>query len=130
MEMISKSGDFELKELLSKHNKSGDTALYVAAEYGYVLKILMDAIPELSRACDSLNNMALHTAALQGHIEVVNFLLEKSSSDSVVAIAKSNAKTALYSAARNGHVEIVKSLFEYRARNHDEELPSYFFPIF
>ncbi|KAK2647630.1 hypothetical protein Ddye_015119 [Dipteronia dyeriana] len=145
MEMICKSGDFELKELLSKQNQSGETALYVAAEYGYadlvkemikfhdiamagtksrngfdafhiaakqgnleVLKVLMDAIPELSMTCDSSNTTALHTAASQGHIDVVNFLLEKGSS--IATIAKSNAKTALHSAARNGHVEIVKSL--------------------
>ncbi|KAK3187723.1 hypothetical protein Dsin_027284 [Dipteronia sinensis] len=67
--------------------------------------VLMDAILELSMACDSLNTMVLH--ASQGHIEMVNFLLEKGSNDSVVAIAKSNAKSALHSAARNGHVEIV-----------------------
>ncbi|KAI9154308.1 hypothetical protein LWI28_024177 [Acer negundo] len=145
MEMLCKSGDIELKELLSKQNQSGETALYVAAEYGYadlvkemikfhdiamagtksrngfdafhiaakqgnleVLKVLMDAIPELSMTCDSSNTTALHTAASQGHIDVVNFLLENGSS--VATIAKSNAKTALHSAARNGHVEIVKSL--------------------
>ncbi|TXG72450.1 hypothetical protein EZV62_001029 [Acer yangbiense] len=129
-----------VKEMIKFHDiamagtksRNGYDAFHIAAKQGnlVVLKVLMDAIPELSRSCDSLNNMVLHTAALQGHIEVVNFLLEKGSSDSVVAIAKSNAKTALYSAARNGHVEILKSLFEYRAWNHDEELPSYFFPIF
>ncbi|KAK1554418.1 hypothetical protein Q3G72_011843 [Acer saccharum] len=64
----------------------------------------MDAILELSIVCDSLNTTTLHTAASQGHIEVVNFLLEKGSSDSVVAIAKNSAKSALHSAARNGHI--------------------------
>ncbi|KAK3205995.1 hypothetical protein Dsin_020041 [Dipteronia sinensis] len=86
-------------------------AFHIAAkqENLEVWKVLMDAILELSMVCDSLNTMALHTAASLGNIEVMNFLLEKGSSESVVAIAKSSAKFALYSAARNGHVEIVKS---------------------
>ncbi|KAK3221753.1 hypothetical protein Dsin_008778 [Dipteronia sinensis] len=75
-----------------------------------VWKVLMDAILELSMVCDSLNTTALHIAASHGHIEVVNFLLEKGSSDNVVAIVKSSAKSAMHSAAKSGHVEIVKSL--------------------
>ncbi|KAK3198438.1 hypothetical protein Dsin_021853 [Dipteronia sinensis] len=111
----------------SRLGQSGDMALYVATEYGYVdlvkemikfhdislaevWKVLMDAILELSMVCDSLNTTALHIAASHGHIEVVNFLLEKGSSDNVVAIVKSSAKSAMHSAAKSGHVEIVKSL--------------------
>ncbi|TXG51780.1 hypothetical protein EZV62_024304 [Acer yangbiense] len=102
-----------------------DMALYVAAEYGYA-----DLVKEMIKfhdiamagtksrngydafhiaakkeiwVCDSLNTTTLHTATSLGHIEVVNFLLEKGSSDSVVAIAKNSAKSALHSAARNGH---------------------------
>ena len=51
---------------------------------------------------------ALHTAAAQGHIDVVNLLLETDSN--LAKIAKNNGKTALHSAARMGHVEVVKSL--------------------
>eukprot|EP00262_Sarcandra_glabra_P014028 TRINITY_DN4008_c0_g1_i1.p1 TRINITY_DN4008_c0_g1~~TRINITY_DN4008_c0_g1_i1.p1 ORF type:complete len:466 (+),score=73.41 TRINITY_DN4008_c0_g1_i1:156-1400(+) len=57
---------------------------------------------------DLSNTTALHTAATQGHIEVVNLLLE--ADGSLAKIGKSNGKTALHSAARNGHVEVVKAL--------------------
>ncbi|KAA8518845.1 hypothetical protein F0562_016381 [Nyssa sinensis] len=145
LEILTNSGDEELKQLLSKQNQSGETALYVATEYGYVdlvkemikyydiasagikarngydafhiaakqgdlevLKVLMEALPELSMTSDQTNTTALHTAAAQGHIEVVNFLLEKNSS--LATIAKSNRKTALHSSARNGHLGVVKAL--------------------
>ena len=68
----------------------------------------MEAHPELSMTVDLSNTTALHTAATQGHIEIVNFLLEAGSS--LATIARSNGKTALHSAARNGHLEVVKVL--------------------
>ncbi|KAI9198136.1 hypothetical protein LWI28_010866 [Acer negundo] len=46
----------------------------------------------------------LQSKEIWGHLEAVNFLMEKGSSDSVVAIAKNSAKSALHSATRNGHV--------------------------
>ncbi|CAL5389010.1 unnamed protein product [Camellia sinensis] len=146
MEILNGSnGEEELEELLLKQNQAGETALFVAAEYGYVelvremikyydlveasikarngfdalhiaakqgdlevVKVLMEAHPELSMTVDMTNTTALHTAAMQGHREVVDFFLESESS--LAAIAKSNGKTALHSAARNGHVEVVKAL--------------------
>lgn len=36
MEILTNTDEMELKELLAKQNHSGETALYVAAEYGYV----------------------------------------------------------------------------------------------
>ncbi|KAG6643097.1 ankyrin repeat-containing protein At5g02620-like [Carya illinoinensis] len=144
-EILANDGDAELKQLLSKQNQSGETALYVAAENGCVdlvkelikhydvglagtkarngydafhvaakqgeleiLKVLTDAIPELSMTVDLTNTTALHTAAAQGHIEVVNFLLDKGSC--LATIARSNGKTALHSAARHGYLEILKAL--------------------
>ncbi|PKI61665.1 hypothetical protein CRG98_017889 [Punica granatum] len=59
---------------------------------------------------DATNTTALHTAASQGHIEVVKLLLEAGSG--LATIAKSNGKTALHSAARNGHLEVIKMLLE------------------
>ncbi|PPD83955.1 hypothetical protein GOBAR_DD19108 [Gossypium barbadense] len=161
-----------LKEQLAKQNQSGETALYVAAEYGYVdlvkeminyydlvnagikarngfdalhiaakqgdlgmfptpelsvfgflevkmrfsrvtlvadiLKVLLAAHPELAMTVDLSNTTALHTAATQGHIENVKFLLEVGSS--LAIIARSNGKTPLHSAARNGHLDVVKAL--------------------
>ncbi|CAA3015689.1 ankyrin repeat-containing At5g02620 [Olea europaea subsp. europaea] len=145
VEIITNCGDEELKELLSKQNQSGETALYVAAESGRidlvqemikfydlgsagikakndfdafhiaakqqelgVLKILMEAIPQLLATVDQSNTTALHTAAAQGHIQVVDFLLEKNSS--LATIARNNGKTALHSSARNGHFEVVKGI--------------------
>ncbi|KAK2976585.1 hypothetical protein RJ640_024206 [Escallonia rubra] len=145
IEILTGSGENELKELLSKQNQPGETALYVAAECGHVnlvkemvkyhdscsagirgrngydafhiaakqgdlevLKVLMEALPELSMTFDQRNTTALHTAAVEGHIEVVNFLLEKNSS--LATIGRSNAKTALHSSARKGHLEVVKAL--------------------
>ncbi|KAF9595968.1 hypothetical protein IFM89_006714 [Coptis chinensis] len=144
-DILTKTDGDELKALLSKQNQSGETALYVAAEYGYVdmveemikfydivsagikarngydafhiaakqddlevVKVLMNALLELSMTVDLSNTTALHTAATQGHIEVVNLLLEADSS--LARIAKSNGKTALHSAARNGHVEVVNAV--------------------
>ncbi|XP_062015295.1 ankyrin repeat-containing protein At5g02620 [Rosa rugosa] len=92
--------------------RNGFDALHIAAKQGDmdVLKILMDAHPELTMTVDLSNTTALHTAANQGHIEVVNFLLEAGSS--LATIARSNGKTALHSAARNGHLEVMKALLE------------------
>ncbi|GER44850.1 ankyrin repeat family protein [Striga asiatica] len=145
-EIINDAGDeAELMEILSRENSAGETALYVAAEYGYfevvremikyydlsaagikarngfdalhiaakqgdleVVKVLMEAHPELSMTVDIANTTALHTAATQGRIEVVNYFLESESS--LATIARSNGKTALHSGARNGHVEVVRAL--------------------
>ncbi|PSR90022.1 Ankyrin repeat-containing protein [Actinidia chinensis var. chinensis] len=152
-------GEDELLELLVRQNQAGETALYVAAEYGYVnlvremikyydlvgasikarngfdalhiaakqgdlevVKVLMEAHPELSMTVDMTNTTALHTAATQGHIEVVNFFLESESS--LATIARSNGKTALHSAARNGHVQVVKALLSKHpeiARRNDKK---------
>ncbi|CAN1167229.1 Ankyrin repeat-containing protein At5g02620 [Linum perenne] len=135
----------ELRLMLARQNQSGETPLYVAAEYGYVdlvremikyydladagikakngfdafhiaakqadldvLRVLMEAYPELAMTVDLSNTTALHTAAMQGHIGIVNFLLEAGSS--LATIARSNGKTALHSAARNGHAEVVRAL--------------------
>ncbi|KAL3625909.1 hypothetical protein CASFOL_030438 [Castilleja foliolosa] len=146
-EIIEDAGEDEeeLMAILSKENSAGETALYVAAEYGYfelvremikyydlsaagikakngfdalhiaakqgdleVVKVLMEAHPELSMTVDMANTTALHTAATQGRIEVVNYFLESESN--LATIARSNGKTALHSAARNGHVQVVKAL--------------------
>ncbi|KAK4351516.1 hypothetical protein RND71_030844 [Anisodus tanguticus] len=144
-EILDQTGEEDLAELMIKQNSAGETALYVAAEYGYyqlvremihyydlvaagikarngydalhiaakqgdldMVKVLMEAHPELSMTVDISNTTALHTAANQGHIEVVNYLLKAESS--LATIAKSNGKTALHSAARNGHLQVLRAL--------------------
>lgn len=57
---------------------------------------------------DAFNSTPLHTAAAQGHIDVVNLLLDTDSD--LAKIARNNGKTVLHSAARMGHLEVVKSL--------------------
>lgn len=91
---------------------NGFDALHIAAKQGdlEILKVLMEAHPELSMTVDISNTTALHTAAMQGNIEVMNYLLEIESS--LASIARSNGKTALHSASRNGHLRVVKALLE------------------
>ncbi|KAI8014600.1 Ankyrin repeat-containing protein [Camellia lanceoleosa] len=106
MEILNGSnGEEELEELLLKQNQAGETALFVAAEYGYV-ELVREMIKyyDLVEASIKARNGfdALHIAAKQGDLGT--------SESSLAAIAKSNGKTALHSAARNGHVEVVKAL--------------------
>ncbi|XP_073066609.1 ankyrin repeat-containing protein At5g02620-like [Primulina eburnea] len=145
LEILSNNEGDGLKELLSKENQSGETALYVASEFNYVdlvkelityydvgsasikakngydafhiaakvgglevLKVLIDAIPQLLATVDQSNATPLHTAAAQGHLEVVQFLLDRNSS--LATISRNNGKTALHSSARNGHLEVVKAI--------------------
>ncbi|KAK9289559.1 hypothetical protein L1049_007715 [Liquidambar formosana] len=71
LEILSNIGDVELKELLSKQNQSGETALYVAAEYGFV-----DLVREMIKYYDigsagikARNGYdAFHIAAKQGDL--------------------------------------------------------------
>ena len=81
----------------------GETALIIAAEEGYVdiVKSLYNAGAEDVPAYSE--NYALSYAALQGHTEVVRFLVEKD--------AKGMPTAFLY-AATGGYVEIVKILVD------------------
>ncbi|KAL9268574.1 Ankyrin repeat-containing protein [Drosera capensis] len=92
--------------------RNGYDAFHIAAKQGdlEILKVLMEAHPDLSMTCDTSNTTALQTAATQGHVEVVTFLLQ--SGGGLATIARSNGKTALHAAARNGHVEVVKALVQ------------------
>ncbi|XP_043694115.1 ankyrin repeat-containing protein At5g02620-like [Telopea speciosissima] len=128
------------KKMTKQLTGKRETALYVAAEYGYaevvemMIKyydivsasikpgmvmmpftlhpskgtwVLFKALSELSMTVDLSNTTALHSAAAQGHIEMVNFFLEESSN--LATIAKSNGKIPLHSAARNGYLEVLKA---------------------
>lgn len=71
LEIISENQDEDLKELLSKRNNSGETALYVAAENGH-----LDIVKELIRYHDiglaslkARNGFdAFHIAAKNGNL--------------------------------------------------------------
>ena len=68
-----------------------------------VLKELLHVFLNLAMTADLTNSAALHTATTQGHIDIVNLLLETNSN--LVRIAISNGKTVLHSTARIlGHI--------------------------
>ncbi|KAL0392429.1 UNVERIFIED_CONTAM: Ankyrin repeat-containing protein [Sesamum radiatum] len=79
-------------------------------EMTYVLKELLRFFPSLVMTTDTTNSTALHTAAAQGHIDVVNLLLDIDSN--LAKIARNNGKTVLHTAARMGRLDVVKSLLE------------------
>jgi len=74
------------------------------------VKVLLDHDPSLGKTFGQSNVTPLITAAIRGHTEVVNLLLERVSG--LVELSKANGKNALHFAARQGHVEIVKALLD------------------
>lgn len=115
MEIITKASEAEaeLKELLEKQNQAGETALYVAAEYGYV-----DLVREMIKHYDladagikARNGFdALHIAAKQGDLEILKVLLEVHP-ELAMTVDVSNT-TALHTAATQGHIDVVNVLLE------------------
>ncbi|XP_043702671.1 ankyrin repeat-containing protein At5g02620-like [Telopea speciosissima] len=113
MEILTGTTEEELKELLLKQNQSGETALYVAAEYGYV-----DVVEEMIKYCDidsasikARNGYdAFHIAAKQGDLEVMKVLV-KALPELSLTVDLSNT-TALHTAATQGHTEVVNFLLE------------------
>ncbi|XP_058753361.1 ankyrin repeat-containing protein At5g02620-like [Vicia villosa] len=103
----------KLREVFVKQNQGGETALYVAAEYGYV-----DMVREMIQYYDladagikARNGFdALHIAAKQGDLDIVKILME-AHSELAMTVDPSNT-TALHTAATQGHTEIVKFLLE------------------
>lgn len=70
-EILASLDEEELKELLARQNQSGETALYVASEYGYVdLVRLMINFYDLADAGIKARNGfdAFHIAAKQGDL--------------------------------------------------------------
>ncbi|CAL5200212.1 unnamed protein product [Lathyrus oleraceus] len=103
----------ELVELLARQNQDGETALYVAAEYGYV-NVVREMIQyyDLAEAAIKARNGfdAFHIAAKQGDIDILKILMEVHPELSMT-VDPSNT-TALHTAAAQGHIDIVKFLLE------------------
>ncbi|KAI4368816.1 hypothetical protein MLD38_017330 [Melastoma candidum] len=109
-------GDMEEEEfsaVLSKQNQSGETALYVAAEYGYVdlVRVMIQQYDLGDAGIKARNGFdALHIAAKQGDLEIVNILLGVH--PELAMTVDIHNTTALHTAAMQGHVEIVKLLLD------------------
>ncbi|CAL1400638.1 unnamed protein product [Linum trigynum] len=113
VEILSGTDEEELREILEMQNQSGETPLYVAAEYGYV-----DLVREMIRYYDladagikAKNGLdAFHIAAKQSDIDVLRELME-AHPELAMTVDLSNT-TALHTAAMQGHIEIVNFLLE------------------
>ncbi|XP_073271119.1 ankyrin repeat-containing protein At5g02620-like [Primulina huaijiensis] len=113
IEIIDESGEDELAGLLSKENSAGETALYVAAEYGYfeVVREMIKHYDLMTAGIKAKNGFdALHIAAKQGDLEVVKVLME-AHPELTMTVDASNT-TALHTAATQGHIEVVNYLLE------------------
>ncbi|XP_027340545.1 ankyrin repeat-containing protein At5g02620-like [Abrus precatorius] len=112
-EILVGTDEAQLHELLAKQNQDGETALYIAAEYGYI-----DVVREMIQYYDladagikARNGFdALHIAAKQGDLDILKILMEAHPELSMT-VDPSNT-TALHTAATQGHTEIVKFLLE------------------
>ncbi|KAL3620636.1 hypothetical protein CASFOL_035548 [Castilleja foliolosa] len=110
---FASAGDEELKELLCKQNSAGETALYVAAEYGYfdVVKEMIDHYDLVGAGIKARNGFdALLIAAKQGDFEVVKVLLEAQPELSMTVDIVNT--TALHIAATQGHIDVVNYFLE------------------
>lgn len=112
-EILVGAGEAELKDLVSKQNQSGETALYVAAEYGYVdlVKEMIEYYDLADAGIKARNGFdAFHIAAKQGDLDVLKVLME-AHPGLTMTVDVSNT-TALHTAAMQGHGEIVNLLLE------------------
>ncbi|CAI9105279.1 OLC1v1004170C1 [Oldenlandia corymbosa var. corymbosa] len=112
-EILGESTEEELIELLAKQNSAGETALYVAAEYGYVdlVRELIKYYDLVAASIKARNGFdALHIAAKQGDLDTVKALME---AHPELSMTVDNANTtALHTAANQGHIEVVNYLLE------------------
>ncbi|MBA0582621.1 ankyrin repeat-containing protein At5g02620 [Gossypium raimondii] len=112
-EILTTTEENELKELLSKQNQSGETALYIATENGYVdlVKEMINYYDLSDAGIKARNGFdAFHIAAKQGDLEILKVLLAVHP-ELAMTVDLSNT-TALHTAATQGHIEIVNFLLE------------------
>ncbi|KAE8733004.1 Ankyrin repeat-containing protein [Hibiscus syriacus] len=112
-EILTGTGEDALMELIAKRNQSGETALYVAAEYGYVdlVKEMINYYDLVNAGIKARNGFdALHIAAKQGDFDILKVLLAVHP-ELAMTVDLSNT-TALHTAAMQGHIKIVKFFLE------------------
>lgn len=78
--------------------------------YSEIVKELLGRWPDLCNVCNSSNTSPLYSASVQGHLDVVNAILDADVSS--IRIVRKNGKTALHTTARYGLLHIVKALIE------------------
>ncbi|KAK4935086.1 hypothetical protein LTR10_023786 [Elasticomyces elasticus] len=75
-------------------------------------KLKFDERPEELNVADNAGNTPLQIAALEGHTEIVQFLLEKGCEVDTLNIDK---ETPLIDSVENGHLEVIRLLLEHGA---------------
>lgn len=76
------------------------------------VKQMYEERPQDLNLPDNAGNTPLQIAALQGHVEIVEFLLQKHADPNTRNIEK---ETALIDAVENGHIDVVKILLKHGA---------------
>ena len=126
----------EAGAVMNLRDKSGSTALWMAAQNGHVevvkalVKFKMLHAPEgqvevaLNHVALKIRCTALYIAAQNGHLEMVKVLLD---AGAAVNLSTIKGCTPLWIAAQNGHVEVVKVLLNASAAvnlsDDDESTP-------
>ena len=101
-------------DLVDSH---GRTALIAAAGSGALksVKLLSSAWADLNKTCKQSGASAIYTAAQNGHLDVVSFLLEEDADKDTVTNV---GATPVIVAAHGGHLEVVCMLIEKHADKH------------
>ncbi|KAL6971855.1 hypothetical protein U1Q18_031540 [Sarracenia purpurea var. burkii] len=102
-----------MRELISKQNMEGETALYGAAENGHahvVSEFLKHLDLETASVPAKNGYDSFHIAAKHGHLEVLKELL--CYFPNLVMTTDSSNSTALHTSAAQGHIDVVNLLLE------------------
>ncbi|KAK6929191.1 Ankyrin repeat, partial [Dillenia turbinata] len=132
------------KQLDSQTTPNKNTVLHVAAEFGKTqcAEVILKACPSLLKQVNFKGETALHVAAREGHIDVVEALIAGAkalneeleigigAARDLLGMTNNKKNTALHEAVRNRHLEVVKSLLEEDSEfpylgNDAEETPLY-----
>jgi len=95
-------------------NAGGELALPIAAKQGRqdLVKLLLDFKADLGTRCEPDGRDALHLASGEGHLAVVQTLLEHGAN---VAARDKNEETSLHRSSWKGHHAVVQTLLEHNA---------------
>ncbi|CAK9253068.1 unnamed protein product, partial [Sphagnum jensenii] len=117
----------ELRAFINASGENGMSPLHCAVYYGHdaVVKVLLAEDATNVSAVTNLGNTALHVAAQEGHIEIVNTLLNHIKEKyplQISACINAKGNTSLHLAAENGHLDVVNALLDYRKQSSDEAI--------